>query len=185
MIKKTLTYTDFNGNKVTEDAYFHLTKSEVVEMEIMGGEGTKSFSDKLKEVGASKDGKLILKTFKDILRAAYGRQSEDGRRFVKKPEFFEEFLQSEAYSELFMQLVTDAEFAVEFVKGLLPSELVAEAEEKKPKLENPEGNYQPSLSLAVKDATDSFGIKKPVTKDDIVQMTEEEFAEYTRQLAKK
>jgi hypothetical protein len=69
-----------------------------------------------------------MDTFREILEMSVGVRSEDGRRFIRTREYTEEFMQTEAYSELFMALVTDAEFGAEFVKGLLPADLAAQAE---------------------------------------------------------
>lgn len=121
MLKKPITYTDFLGETHTEDFYFNLSAPEIVEMEV---DGTGSLSDNLKDIIASGDGARIMRTFKDIIRRSYGVRSEDGRRFIKEPEAFAEFEQTGAYAQLFMELVTDAGAAVEFVTGILPSDLV-------------------------------------------------------------
>lgn len=124
MIKKTITYVDFNGNERVEDHYFNLSKAELVELELSREGG---FAEELEEASTSGDPGKIIQAFKDILRRSYGQRSEDGRRFVKTPELFEEFTQTEAYSELFMQLVTEEETAGDFVNGLIPVEMAQEA----------------------------------------------------------
>lgn len=117
MLKKTIKYTDFNGVERSEDFYFNLTKAEVTEMEvsIKGG-----LSATLRSIVESNDGKKILETFKDLVLKAYGVKSDDGRRFIKTPEVREEFAQTEAYSELFMELSTNADMAAAFVNGIVP-----------------------------------------------------------------
>lgn len=124
MLKKTITYEDFNGNEVSEDFFFHLSKAELVEMEVSHKGG---LAESLQKILADEDGKSIIAEFKNIILSAYGKRSEDGKRFVKNSTTREEFESSEAYSALFMELVTNADAAVEFVNGIVPSGLDEEA----------------------------------------------------------
>lgn len=118
MLKKTITYTDFNGKQRTEDFYFNLTKAEVAEMEATVDGG---FSTMLEKIVASNDPKRIVETFKDLVLKAYGEKSDDGRRFMKSPEIKQAFADTEAYSEIFMALAENAEAAADFVNGIMPS----------------------------------------------------------------
>lgn len=135
MLKKTVQYEDFNGDMVKEDIYFNLTKAELVEMEINEEGGMAAM---LERVAKSKDGKLIMATFKNILLSAYGVKSDDGRKFQKTQEIRDEFASSLAYDAIFFELVTNDESAAEFVNGLAPKNLredVEKASASKPKLE--------------------------------------------------
>lgn len=120
MLRKTITYTDFNGNERTEDFYFNLTKAELTEMEMVTDGG---LTNKLQRIVDTNDSKAMIDTFKDIICRSYGVKSEDGKRFVKNDELRNAFLQSEAYSELFMELVTNPEASVAFVNGIIPQNL--------------------------------------------------------------
>lgn len=120
MLKKTLTYTDYNGTERTEDFYFNLTKAEIMEME-MGTAG--GMSEMLKKVVASQDAPTIIKVFKDLVLKAYGEKSDDGKRFIKNDEIRDAFAQTEAYSEIFMELATDADAAAKFVNGIVPADM--------------------------------------------------------------
>lgn len=120
MLKKTITYEDFNGNTVSEEFFFHLSKAELVEIE-MSHEGGLSAS--LARIVAAEDAKSIIAEFKNILLSAYGKRSEDGRRFIKNQELRDEFESTEAYSALFMELVTDTTAAIEFINGIIPAGL--------------------------------------------------------------
>jgi hypothetical protein len=124
VLKKTIEYEDFNGDKVSEDFFFHLSKAELVEMEVSHADG---LSESLKRIIAAEDGAQIIKEFKGIILGAYGQRSEDGKRFVKNARIREEFESSEAYSTLFMELVTNADSAVEFINGIVPKDLPEEA----------------------------------------------------------
>lgn len=124
MLKKTITYEDFNGEEVSEDFYFHLSKAELITMELshQGGLGAA-----LQRIVAAEDGKAIIAEFKGIILGAYGKRSDDGRRFIKSQILRDEFESSEAYSTLFVELVTDTDAAIEFINGVVPKKLVDEA----------------------------------------------------------
>jgi hypothetical protein len=117
MIKKTVTYENFNGKTVTEDFYFHLSKTELIEMQF-GPEEV--FSDKLQEIITSQNNYKIVKLFKMIVLQAYGIKSKDGREFRKSKKIRRQFSQSAAYPEIFMGLAEDADSAAEFVNGIMP-----------------------------------------------------------------
>lgn len=124
MLKKTVTYTDFAGEEVTEDLFFHLTQAELVELELSEKDG---LSVALQKIIDADDGKMIISEFKRIILTAYGVKSEDGRRFIKNQQLRDELESSEAYSTLFMELVTDAEAAAAFVNGIVPQGTVEAA----------------------------------------------------------
>lgn len=117
MFKDTRTYVDYNGNERTEDFYFNLSKAEVMEMELTT---TGGLSEMIKNVIAAQDVPAIVKIFKDLVLKSYGVKSPDGKRFIKSKELTEEFAQTEAYSDLFMELATDSEKAAAFVNGITP-----------------------------------------------------------------
>lgn len=120
MLKKTISYTDYNGVARTEDFYFNLSKAEVMELE-MGTDG--GLAEMIKKIVAAKDAPSIIKVFKDLVLKAYGEKSADGKRFIKSDEIATAFSQTEAYSQLFMELATDADKGAEFVNGIMPSDL--------------------------------------------------------------
>ncbi len=117
MLKKTITYEDYDGNKRTEDFYFNLSKAEILEME-MGVSG--GMTQMLDRIVAEQDSEKIIKTFKEIILKAYGEKSPDGKRFIKSEELSTAFSQTEAFSQLFMELATDADAAAKFVNGIIP-----------------------------------------------------------------
>ena len=117
MLKKPITYTDYEGVERKEDFYFNLSKAEVLDME-MGTTG--GMVKMLTKIVESKDGKKIIETFKNIILKAYGEKSDDGRRFIKSKEISEAFSQTEAYVELYMELATNTDAATAFVNGIIP-----------------------------------------------------------------
>lgn len=118
MLKKTITYTDYNGVDRTEDFYFNLSKAEIMEME-MGTSG--GLSEMINKIVAAQDAPAIIKVFKDLILKAYGEKSPDGKRFIKSDEIATAFSQTDAYSQLFMELATDADAAAAFVNGIVPA----------------------------------------------------------------
>lgn len=120
MLKKTVTYTDFNGVERTEDYLFHFNKAEIAEMELSENGG---YSELLKKIVASKDTPSIIRYFKKLVLDAYGVKSEDGRSFRKSKELRDAFEQSEPYSIIFMELATDDKAAAAFVNGVFPADM--------------------------------------------------------------
>lgn len=121
MLKKTITYNDYNGVERTEDFYFNLSKAELMEMEmsISGG-----LTEMIEKIVATKDAPAIIKIFKELVLKAYGEKSADGKRFEKKNgALAEAFAETEAYSQIFMELATDADKAAEFVNGIMPIDI--------------------------------------------------------------
>lgn len=123
MLKKTIIFHDFDGNEVTQDFWFHLSKAELLEMEI-SNLGLKEAMQRLID---KRDGENIMKTYKELILNSYGERSLDGLRFVKEDDngrpLYKNFMQTDAYSELFTELVTDDEKAAEFFNGVMPEEV--------------------------------------------------------------
>ena len=122
MLKKTITYTDYDGNERTEDFYFNLSRAEVTAME-MSTEG--GIQKSLGKIISDQDGKGTVDVIRNLILTAYGEKSLDGKRFIKSPELSEAFSHTEAFSDLFMELLTDADLAAAFVNGILPAPAVA------------------------------------------------------------
>lgn len=148
MLKKTITYVDFNGKKVTEDYYFNLTKAEVAEMEVnastLDSEGKLSggMQAMLNDVVDSGSGARIISVFKEIIKKSIGVKSEDGRFFNKSPHVFEEFEMSAAFSEFFVELLSDPDAAADFIKGIMPVDLDAAVPPPIAAVKDPEGLKQ-------------------------------------------
>ena len=134
MLKKEITYTDFNGQTVTEEFYFNLSKTELIELEAEV-DGLESL---VRSLTKSNDRDSIIKKFKEIVGRAYGVKSDDGKRFVKSPELSADFLCHAAFDELFMELITNEDTIITFVKGIMPKDLV-DAVEKEQDQDKPKG----------------------------------------------
>ena len=123
MLKKEITYVDYNGVEKKETFWFNLTKTELMR-EFGAGDGT---TETLQKIVDAKDGRALMDNFEKLILNAYGEKSADGRRFVKSKQLSEEFSQTPAYDVLFMELFTNEKAAAEFTEGILPEDLVAEA----------------------------------------------------------
>lgn len=117
MLKKTVTYEDFDGNQVTEDLYFNLTQAEVMEMNMESGG---ALSERYQKIIDAQDTASLIKEFKRLILKAYGVKSVDGKRFIKNDQLREEFESSAAYSAIFMELATNTDAATAFANGILP-----------------------------------------------------------------
>ena len=125
MLKKRIKYTDYDGNVREEDLYFNLSKAELTEMELstLGG-----MEKRINRIVSAQDTRQIVEVFKDIILRSYGEKLLDGKRFIKNEELSTAFSQTEAYTELFMELATDDKAAAAFLTGIIPKEVAAEVE---------------------------------------------------------
>jgi hypothetical protein len=124
LLKLPITYDNpFTNQPVTEEHFFHISKADLVEMEIEEHGQTYLKDDteltgmqaKLQRIIDAEDGKAILSELKDIIRRAYGQK--DGDRFRKSKEISDDFLASEAFSQLLFDLCTDGDKAAQFMNA--------------------------------------------------------------------
>lgn len=120
MLKKIIKYTDYNDVEREEPFYFNLTKAELAEMDLLTEGG---LENRIKKIIAAKDIAEVSRLFKEIILKSYGVKSDDGKRFIKKPEITEDFTFTEAYSNLYMELASDEEAAIAFINGIIPKDL--------------------------------------------------------------
>lgn len=125
MLKREITYENFDGETVTEVFYFNLTKSEMIELEVSYKDGLESV---IKKIIAAEDNESLIAEFKKIILLSYGEKSEDGKRFVKSDSIREGFSQTAAYDALFMDIATNEETAAVFIKGIIPKDMAIEVD---------------------------------------------------------
>lgn len=164
MLKKTITYNDLDGKTITEDFYFNLSKSEITKMELLQGEG--GLSGYLKRIVEANDGAKIMSTFEEIISKSYGLRGADNKRFEKSPEISKHFMQTGAYDQLFMELVTDADASSAFVRAIVPESLADDLDPGNPVVKNV------TLPVELKSVQHNEPINKEVT-----EMTREELLE--------
>lgn len=120
MIKKTVTYHDYNGVQRTEDFYFDLSEDKIVEMAVSKDGGIEAF---IKRILQTRDQQEIVRMFREYLRLTYGEKSDDGKYFVQNDEVFEKFKSTRAYEKIFMELAFNADAAAEFINKTIPGDL--------------------------------------------------------------
>ena len=121
MLAKPITYTDYNGVERTETFYFNLSQAELIDMQLGGKDGL--YSNKLQQMIDNHDAAAIVATIKEFVLKSYGEKTDDGKRFVKSPEISEAFMQTEAYSQLITELLSDDAKSSEFILGIMPQAL--------------------------------------------------------------
>lgn len=123
MLKKTVTYTDYDGNQRTEDFYFNISKAELIKLNstTVGG-----FENLIHQITNSPNPEKLFEIFAYIVELAYGEKSPDGRRLIKTQEAKDNFTQTQAYSDIFTELATDEEAALAFIKAILPPDISGE-----------------------------------------------------------
>jgi hypothetical protein len=164
MLKKTITYKDLDGNDVTEDFYFNLNKAEIAEMEMMEAGG---LSTKLRRIVETNDQREIMIAFKSIIMQTIGRRSEDGRRFEKSERITNDFMQTDAYSVLFFELLTNPVSVVDFIKGVVPADIANN-------LPGDLGKNQPSAPEVTEGSATTKKIEE-YTEEELRAMPYEEF----------
>jgi hypothetical protein len=188
LLKKVITYTNpFTDEKVTEEHYFHISKADLVEMEMEENKAAytnkegKQFTGmqaKLQQIVDSEDGKAIMAEFKDIIRRAYGKK--EGDRFLKSSAIWEEFAATEAYSQLIFEICTDAGASAEFINGIIPNNLEQIAKEVREQAETAEREEAigPKASLAVEPSNGGTPVPEPrtLTREEAAAMEHAELS---------
>lgn len=117
MLVQSITYENLDGETVTEDFYFNLTKLEAMEQELFHGD----FEQTIARLNKTTDGTEAYKIFKEILLACYGVR--DGNDFIKTPDLRNRFASSPAMSELIISFLQDPTKAAVFIKEVLPKSI--------------------------------------------------------------
>jgi len=186
MLKKTIKFEDFDGNEVVEDFYFNISRAEVAEMELSKEGG---WSTWLTKIGESNDASAVLNEFKLIIESSVGRRSEDKRRFIKDDEARAAFFESNAYDALLWEMLTEPTAAVDFVKGVLPKDVVGAAErgevllpQREPNREERRAGLKPVEEPAREQDTRPAWIKedRDPTQEELTKMSKEELTEAFR-----
>lgn len=179
MLKKVIEYVDFDGNKRTEEFYFHLNAAEISSLEV----DEEGLVDRLRSAVTSKDRKIVVGLFNNLIKAAVGYKSPDGKRFTKNDEITSNLMDTNAYEKLFLEILTDTNSMLEFFKGILPGELSEVFDARSKELFPPTGREMIQVELPSGDIP-----SQPVSEDKIhltpkriSQMSNEEFEALTDQ----
>lgn len=130
MLERTFTYEGFDGKTYSDTWGFYLSKADLLEIQLGSFVGLDAM---MKQLIDAKDGKSIMAIVKEIILKSVGKPSADGKHFIRNDEVRQDFMQTEAYSQIFEELVTDAEKAAEFIAAVVPKELGAKLREERAK----------------------------------------------------
>jgi hypothetical protein len=164
MLKKSITFDDLDGNPVTEDFYFNLTKAELAELDI---ETTGGMAGVLEKLSNTNNGPTIIRLFRDIIGRSVGMRSEDGRRLLKNQQIRDEFMSSEAYSALFMELIEAPDSGASFFVAIVPKDLQEQVQE----------NAQPTTDVALPEVPAWIAENREPTSSEMQSMTKEQMVE--------
>lgn len=129
MLKKTITYENFNGEKVTEDFYFNINALEYVRLTAKYG---KDLQEYIQDLAKKEDVAALMAVMEDLILSAYGVKSADGSKFVKTRSAREDFEYSAAYADLFIEMLTDPKESQAF--GAAVAQRPTEEQSKRAKL---------------------------------------------------
>lgn len=134
MLKKTITYKDYNDVERTEDFYFNLTQTELMKWDLKTPGG---LAAKLEKITQKFDVPSLTEFLEDLIDKSYGIKSDDGVRFIKDPKLSEMFRQTEAYDQLFIELFSNEKKTSDFINGILPKELLEQAQKQNANVSKP------------------------------------------------
>lgn len=166
MYKKLIKYEDFNGVQREETHYFNLSKAELMEMELSTEAGVEEM---IRMLIATKDNAKIVKIYKDLILKSYGIKSEDGTRFIKTQELRDAFEQSNAYSEFFMELMSNTDEQTAFINGVINGVNAPQMKEEDAIAKLKELGYDTSrIEESLKNSSDKVvSIEKTEDKSDV------------------
>lgn len=159
MIEKTITYTDFFGNEQTETFCFHLGVAQLTEMELTA----EGMGDYIKKIIKTEDTKEIWRIFRDLLTRSVGTRSADGKRFIRDDNITADFMETNAFDEFFIELM-NAEYAAQFIHGILPHQIIEKMEAQ----ENKEYTDEELLEMDDEQFTQVVGHAKNMNRRDLV-----------------
>lgn len=119
MLKKTLAFNDFNGDPREMDFYFHLSEADLLDLEVSAD----GFSGRLEVLLKAKDGAALIREIRNLIEKSVGVKSDDGLRFIKNDEIRSKFMDSPAFSTLYVKLLTDPTEAAIFIRGVVPKNI--------------------------------------------------------------
>lgn len=184
MLKKNITYTDFNGVTQTNTYYFHLSESEITRMEVreyrIFGDITKpeevttsgGLVARLEAVSKSGSGRLLIDFFENLIMESYGERSDDGQRFLKSEEIYDRFRFSPAYDEFFMELVTDSKAAANFVNNIIPK--LSKAQEAANKPQDFKKSEKQNHLKVVDDVVETVGSNDSSESEEVSKVVQED-----------
>lgn len=191
MIKKSISYTDYNSKSVAEDVYFHLSIDTITNnlgladdlqslQEMIIGDGNE------REL-TTPEKQQVLDMVKRFIELSYGVRSEDGSRFrpgTRYPELWDDFRDSAGYDAFLWALFQDPKSAMVFMNDVMPKEAIEQAramqeteERKAPQDRLPK--QEKVKEPAVSDSETVEGIVEEVP-EDLSKLTDDELRDRLR-----
>lgn len=127
MLKKVIKYMDYNGVEREEPFYFNLNKAELTELNLTKDGGLQNVIQRIIE---TRDQATLIGILKELVLKAYGEKSDDGKYFIKNDDIRQKFVCTEAYSNLYMELLADEQNTIKFIKGIIPADILETVEAK-------------------------------------------------------
>lgn len=144
MIKKNITYVDFDGEERTDAFYFNLSKAELMDIEL---DYNGNMSEAMNIMLEKRDMKGVLGLLSKLVRKAYGEKSGDGKRFLKNKELEDGFATTDAFSNLLIELVNDEKKLEAFVTGVIPADMRDEVEKRMEETREAEAAEKPKAKV--------------------------------------
>lgn len=172
MYKRTVTYTDYNDQEVTETFYFNLSKKDMTELL----KTDPDIADRLNANMKAGNGALVFSDISKLILLSYGIKGEDGKSFAKKINgvpLSETFGETAAYEQIFSDLVDNLDESAAFLLGIFPQDIAIKAKaqaEAEMAAQNPEVVELPAEAVVV----DGTGFELPAPPN-FESMTPEEF----------
>lgn len=139
----TVKYVDFFGEPVEEKLHFHLSKAELMNLELQ----RTPLSAKIAALNAGGASPMdAYKLLCEFVESSYGERSEDGKRFFKDDRATKAFMSSPAFDALLDKLSSDPKFSTGFLAGLFPDDIMGKA--KKLIEENPDASLEELRKMA-------------------------------------
>ena len=129
MWKFTAEYEDWNGNPRKRELLFNITMAEMMSLQNSVKGGIETYYQRILD---EQDNVALYKRFEDLVKLSYGVKSDDGERFIKNDEVYNNFKESAAYDVFMQYLLTTEDGAAKFINGIMPAKVKA-------KLNTPEG----------------------------------------------
>lgn len=186
MLKKTIVYTNpFTNIEVKEDHYFHISKADLLKMEMeenkttytdKNGETLTGLRARLTRIMEAENGKEMVKEFEDLIRLAYGKRQRD--LFHKSQEIWDNFKSSAAYESFFFEVCTDTDKMTEFINGIIPRNLDEEVQKLQLKVEQSNG-ASPTPEAVEEEPDDPTGFTnhetpRVLTSSEVAEMDADE-----------
>jgi hypothetical protein len=177
VLKKSIKFKNLDGVEEEVVYYFHMNRGDVAMMEVSSQGG---YSGYLEKIIKDNDRGAIARAIKELILVSVGyRDKDDAGRFIKTDEYAKAFSQTEAFSELYLELITDTAASIEFFKGVLPgnisnAEIRAEAARRGVQIDLPMDNIV-EVSAVTKDELPGTSIEIVYDIDTMAKMPLEEF----------